>query len=206
MDVSVKVLNENPDYDVRFEEVRTRKGDVSSVQKDFTFSADSWFKKFVQEHSTIEVVLLRITFHGVKKSVRNQIVRATKQHPRFFVGSDRPDRNGGKPRDHEALEDFDMVVNPLGLISIARQRLCMGTEIDTRDAVTKLKLRLLLSTTSPLLSALGSALVPNCVYRGGCTENVDGRDCFGVCNKNHSLVDRYAAFDAETLEVLSNDL
>ena len=99
-----------------------------------------------------------------------------------------------------------MVVNPLGLINIARQRLCMGTELDTRDAITKLKLRLLQSTTRPILSALGSALVPHCAYRGSCTERLDGRDCFGVCKKINTLVDRYAAFDAETLEVLSNDL
>lgn len=199
MDVSVKVLNENPDYDVRFEEFRTRKRSVDQIGASFKFSANDWFTKFVQEHSTIEVILLRVTFHGVSKSSRNQIVRATKQHPRYFVGSDRPDRNNGKPRDHEALEDFDMVVNPLGLINLARQRLCFSCEEQTRKIVERTKL-VLLKSSVPMLTALGSALVPNCVYRGSCPETVDIKDCFRLSTVCSGIVDRYSYYDMTVLE------
>jgi len=124
------------------------------------------------------------------------LVRHTAYHPRHWVQSSRPDWNGGKPRDPNALIRYDTQHDPLALIEMMRKRLCFGAEINTRKQAEEIK-KAFMNSDNDIIRAMGFAMVPHCVYRCGCSE------VFGKCSRFSTLsgcltaniLNRYEAFN-----------
>ena len=166
MKINICISNANPELDLQIA-AHTCRGNRNNFKNQF-LKAD-WLKWLIAEHTPIETVQLRIEFSEMDKSSIAQFVRHTDKQPRHFVQSSRPDLNGGKPRDPNALIMYTAFYNPQALILMMRKRLCASAEKRTRQIAALLKWELMKSENS-LLQAIGEVCVPNCVYRGGCPE------------------------------------
>lgn len=128
----------------------------------------NYFRKcFLAEHSTIENLTFRVFCDESRGDVNNQIVRATKGHPRFQVQSSRPDWNNGAPRkpSNETFVYFNSVWSPLSWMQMCRQRLCKNAMKETRMWVHSVLLDMK-DSGDPFFVALYRCCVPQCVYRG----------------------------------------
>ena len=137
------------------------------------------------------------------KSAIAQFVRHTDKHPRHFVQSSRPDLNGGKPRDPNALIMYTAFYNPQALILMMRKRLCACAEKKTRQIAALVKKQLMLSA-EPLLQAIGEVCVPNCVYRCGCPEPWSKCQFFKCQELMHEaeILKRYEKYNEHFLGVM----
>lgn len=127
-----------------------------------------YFKKcFLAEHSTIEILQFCVVDDQCRADIANQIVRATKGHPRFMVQSRRPDWNNGEPRkpSDQTYGIFRSYWNPLSFMQMSRQRLCTNAQEITRTWVQDL-IHLMTVSNDPMLEALAECCVPQCQYRG----------------------------------------
>lgn len=152
-----------------------------------------WCKDIVlSEHSTLEFVSFTIT-DTVRSDVVSQMVRHTAYHPRHVVQSFRPDWTH-KDRPKNPMEErlYISQWNPKALIVMARQRLCNKAMKETRDWVLKLKLHLYFSSDN-FSSVVGWAMVPECMYRGGCPfkKSCGAYDMYAATTKTFSIKDRY---------------
>lgn len=120
------------------------------------------------EHSLSKHIEIRI-IDVMNKDVRNQIVRHTKSSPKYLCQSSRPDWNNGKPRDPNEKTKNIMDFNAEAFLAMTRQRLCLRTEANTRKWMNEV-IKTMLESENPILKALATAAIPNCVYRAGCGE------------------------------------
>lgn len=129
----------------------------------------SWeAKMLLAEHSPIRLVEYDITFEDIKQWVTVHLVRHWLGFIPF-IHSQREDRRAlDCPRDElpqGALNDMDFSVNAQAMINISRKRLCNKASPETKDAWQKV-----VDAVGKIDPVMAEKCVPNCVYRGFCTE------------------------------------
>lgn len=124
------------------------------------------FERFLRsEHKPICCVRVVIDA-TVPKSVASHF--RTHDHKLDFIQTSRPDLTG-KDRDGSEEVRYLIVCNPQTLVNIARKRLCSKSEKNTLDFCAEIEYRARKSANR-YLQILSEYMVPNCQYRGGCTE------------------------------------
>lgn len=121
-------------------------------------------KILLAEHSPIRDISIRWKWTGIKSWVATHWARHKFEK---FIRTQREDRTG-IPRDElpqGAPVNFTGEANAQQLIDAFRKRLCYQAHPETRAYAEDFKFAL--GEVEPELS---DALVPNCVYRGGCPE------------------------------------
>lgn len=117
-------------------------------------------KALRSEHSPIRCLWYWIEFEQIPQRVVNHLTRH-KHGVEWFVETSRPDR----AKEPTALRDMACMINAQALINISRTRLCNKAWHETLEVWEKVKA--VMWYEDPLMS---EAMVPNCVYRGSCTE------------------------------------
>lgn len=143
--------------------------------------SDKFKKKILlAEHSPIRLLEYDFTWEDIRMWVTTHIVRHHEGCEKF-VHTQRTDRNEAlKTLNRDDLpqgliNDMDMTCNAQAFINISRKRLCKGcASKETRES-WKLVIEYL-KTIDPVLA---SKCVPECLYRGFCTEF---DKCCGYCN------------------------
>ena len=126
------------------------------------------FKKkiLIAEHSPIRDIIICWDWIDIPYWVVNHYVR---HHVGIekFVTTSREDRTN-VPRNERKQTDLVSIrckANVQSLIDIARKRLCYHASKETREYFEDLKREI-----TKIDSFIGNALVPNCIYRCGCSE------------------------------------
>lgn len=130
------------------------------------------FKKSIllAEHSPIRELIYEVTLQDVPYFVVMHLVRHN-IGINWFVKTSREDRTGVKREERRQtdLVDCSFSANAQAFINISKLRLCSRADKDTRavwqgviDALREI---------DPILA---SVCVPNCIYRGFCTEGEKG--------------------------------
>ena len=121
------------------------------------------------EHSPIRLLEFDFTWEDIRQWVTVHLVRHHEGCEKF-VHTQREDRRDlGVPRDElpqGSLNDMDMTCNAQALINISRRRLCYRASPETRAAWKQVK-----EAVAKIDPEMASAMVPDCIYRGGfCAE------------------------------------
>lgn len=119
----------------------------------------------VCEHSPIRDISIKWKWTGIPHWVGVHWVRHKWE---CFVATQRTDRTG-VPRDklpQNTPQDFTGEANTQHLIDTQRKRLCYQASSETREQAEDLKTTI----SSEVDEHIGWAMVPNCIYRGGCPE------------------------------------
>ena len=82
-----------------------------------------------------------------------------------FVQSNRADRGGNAHADRNTLINHLMVLNAQALITMARKRLCSKASLETQEIMATIANKI-----HEVDAALAMCMLPECEYRGGCTE------------------------------------
>lgn len=155
-------------------------------RNEFHQEAFEYYRKcFLAEHSTMDVLMFRVFDDNCRSDVTHQITRATEGRPRFVVQSSRPDWNNGearKPTD-KTFVMFSCYFNATAWLNICRERLCNRAMDQTRSWVQQV-LVAMESSDDPMLQALASVCVPQCVYRGNRCFELKG--CGRYDNENNN--------------------
>ena len=126
-----------------------------------------WKRKILlAEHSPIRTLQIRWRWIDLPYWVSVHLVRH-KIGIEHFVRTQRSDRTGIDRNElpQGALVTHECVANPQSIINISRKRLCQQASKETREAWT-----LFLESIKLNHPELYSVCVPECVYRGWCTE------------------------------------
>lgn len=125
-----------------------------------------WIKQIVANHSTLRCIKFRLVDEQAK-SVIMQIIRATKGHPQPEVQSSRPDWNNGEERssDPYQLRLFLQDHTAESFIEMAKQRLCLRTELRTHNFMVEM-VDALRHCEDPFLQAVGWCCAPQCAWLG----------------------------------------
>lgn len=134
-------------------------------------------KILISEHSTIRLVRIKWRWEGIKSWIATHYSR---HHIGFekWISTQRPDRTG-IDRDsarQDALVNMDAEANTQALINMGRYRLCGQASDETREHMEDLKVEI----GNVGQEELSNVLVPNCIYRAGCSE-------FSVCQSKYNL-------------------
>ena len=127
-------------------------------------SADWKRRILMAEHSPIRDLSVRFRWKGIKSWIATHWARHKWE---CFVQSQRSDRTG-IPRDklpQDAPVDFVGEMNAQAAIDTMRKRLCWQASPETRAYAEDFKAAL-----HDYEPELADTLVPNCVYRGFCSE------------------------------------
>ena len=130
--------------------------------------SDEFKQKMIKaEHSPLRCLQFTIDFYDIPYYTSVHLCRHVHAQP--FVSTSRPDINGQmKPRDEQKKSDpvnMRLLVNAQEIINISRVRLCNKAE-----KVTQMLWIEVLRELSKIEPFLANACVPNCLYRGFCTE------------------------------------
>lgn len=144
--------------------------DEDKALQDFEEIKQFYIKQFICRHSTIESISFSVK-DTVRNDVINQVTRATKIHPRYYVQSKRPDWNNGEPRkpSDQTYSKFMSIWNPLSWMLMCNQRLCYKAMKETREWVFQ-AVEEMANSDEPMLQALAVCSVPQCIQNYGCTE------------------------------------
>lgn len=127
-------------------------------------------KILLAEHSPIRLLEYDFTWEDIQQWITTHLVRHHEGCEKF-VHTQRVDRNEllkGLKRDElpqGLLNDMDMTCNAQAFINISRVRLCSCASKETRDAW-----KLVIEYLREIDPILAEKCVPNCLYRGFCTE------------------------------------
>lgn len=152
--------------------------------KDFTEKeATDLFKRnlLISEHTPIRLLEFDWSWSPIPYWVGMEHARHKYEK---FISTQRDDRlidgtpRGKKPQ--EAPIKFDGYANMQNLIDAWRKRLCFCATKEARGLAEDFKVEL--NKTHPIEA---SVLVPNCVYRGGCSEKFNGCGFWGRFCKRH---------------------
>jgi hypothetical protein len=131
------------------------------------FPTDEWKAKMLTaEHSPIRCLQFFIRMENIPYFVAMHLVRH-KQGVEWFVGTSREDRTG-VPRDERKQTDLvnlSCIINAQALITISRKRLC--NKADKKTQAVWVEVKKVMKEVDP---AMANAMLPECVYRGRCTE------------------------------------
>ena len=166
MIIKPRITNNDPDRDL-MESVLVTVGKKYVGNKP---SIDKLKDFIIAEHSILDVIQVYIEFQETDKDSRNQLVRHTKHNPRYYCQSSRPDWIGEK-RDPNSKVSWNGVYNIRALLRMANERMCTRTELETRKQVFLLK-EAMIKSDDKFLQVIGWAMVPSCVNRMGCPDNV----------------------------------
>jgi hypothetical protein len=126
-----------------------------------------WKRKILlAEHSPIRHISISARWYDLPYWVSTHITRH-KFGVEHFVRTQRADRTGIARNElsQGSLVEHEILVDVQALINISRRRLCKLASIETREAWTAL-----LSEVNILEPEIFGVCVPECVYRGRCTE------------------------------------
>lgn len=156
----------------------------------------------IAEHSPIRVMNISWIWENMPHWVGVHWVRHKWEK---FVRTQRSDRTG-IPREklpQDEPQDFMGVANPQSLIDTMRKRLCYKASPETREYAEDLRDKLFEIGEREL----SMVCVPNCVYRGGCPEQIgcglyedftryieecgDSLYCLMDIGKRYALYDEY---------------
>ena len=131
--------------------------------------SSEWKKEMlIAEHSPIRLVEYEIYFNSIKQWVTVHLIRHWLGFIPF-VHSQREDRRElGMKRDdvpQGSLNDMEVVANAQALINVSRKRLCGMASKETRSQWQGVK-----DSMECVDKEMAEAMVPNCIYRGFCTE------------------------------------
>lgn len=127
-------------------------------------------KILLAEHSPIRLLEYDFTWEDIRMWVTTHLVRHHEGCEKF-VHTQRVDRNEALKflkRDdlpQGLLNDMDMTCNAQSFMNISRVRLCAKASRETREAW-----KLVLEYLREVDPILAEKCVPNCLYRGFCTE------------------------------------
>lgn len=127
-------------------------------------------KMLLSEHSPIRLLEYDFTWEDIKQWVTVHLVRHHEGCEKF-IHTQRTDRNEALKllnRDdlpQGLLNDMDMTCNAQSFINISRVRLCSCASRETREAW-----KLVIEYLKEIDPILAEKCVPNCLYRGFCTE------------------------------------
>ena len=128
---------------------------------------DSWKKKMLlAEHSPIRKLKFEWKWDNLKSWVSVHFVRH-KHGIEHWVKTQRTDRTG-EGRDklpQDSLVNHECEANAQALINISRKRLCTQASMETIKAWKEVKKGI--EEVDPVMA---SVMVPECVYRGWCSE------------------------------------
>lgn len=122
------------------------------------------------EHSPIRLLEYDFTWEDIKQWITVHIARHHEGCEKF-IHSQRTDRNEALKflnRDdlpQGLLNDMDMTCNAQAFINISRKRLCSCASKETREAW-----KLVIEYLKEVDPILAEKCVPDCLYRGRCTE------------------------------------
>ena len=131
-----------------------------------TISDDWKLKMLLAEHSPIRALTFLVECEDIPYYVHTHLVRH-KIGVEWFVGTSREDRTGVKREDRKQTDLINMsfLINAQALIFMGRKRLCTQASPETRKFVQELK-----KAISLVDYQVGTAMVPDCIYRNGCHE------------------------------------
>lgn len=136
--------------------------------------SDEWkAQMLLAEHSPIRLVEFDLGLKSIRQWVTTHIVRHWLGFIPF-VHTQREDRRQLDCSRDElpqgSLNDMDFSANAQALINISRRRLCSCASPETRHAWLSVK-----KAIREIDPQMANAMVPECIYRGFCTE----RKCCG---------------------------
>lgn len=158
------------------------KGDWIEVRNDCRFTmglpdedrepTHEWKRKIlIAEHSPVRDISFKWDWLSIKHWVTVHWVRHKWEK---FVRTQRSDRTG-TPRDklpQDEPQDFRGEANVQNLIDTMRKRLCFCASKETREYAEDLKVSI-----HEVQPEIADVLVPNCVYRCGCPEDLQMKGC-----------------------------
>jgi hypothetical protein len=140
----------------------------TTVGKEFTENEPTVeFKKklLITEHSPIRLLEIDWSWKGIKYWVSTEWSRHKFEK---FITSQRNDRQSNYDRNaarQDSLVNFDGFANMQNLIDAWRKRLCYQATKEARNLAEDFK-----SELSKTNKEEADVLVPNCIYRCGCSE------------------------------------
>ena len=175
--IEIEIITKDPLYNLKDMNCitmnkRAKKSNKMLEQpKDKNEVYEYYMDKFIARHSTAEIIQIKVVDDDCRGDIASHIVRHTKSHPRFAVGSCRPDWNNGKKRKplDEEYKEFGSVWNVIAFQEMAAQRLCYRAASYTRKWAIDL-LKTMDESGDPLLMAISMTCVPNCIRYAGCIE------------------------------------
>lgn len=192
-----RILNQNPMLDYR-EACKVTEGIDLLADTDTMFLTPKdevawWIKQIVANHSTLRVIHFNFVAKA-PKSVIMQLIRATKGHPQPEVESSRPDWTG-EERSSDPYEEklFVMEHTAESFIAMARQRMCLRTELPTYNFMIEL-VETLRTSEVPFLKAVGVCCAPACTWYGLCPEI---RSCGRKKKLSDFIIDCYKKHEKE---------
>lgn len=134
---------------------------------DGKYPSSEWKWKILRaEHSPIRLIELTIRMHGIPYWVSVHLVRH-KIGIEHWVSTQRTDRTGidRSQLSQAAMVDHTIRVNAQALMTISRKRLCAQASAETRRVW-----QAVIDAVAQVEPELASLCVPECIYRGHCTE------------------------------------
>ena len=131
------------------------------------YPSPAWKRKILlAEHSPIRLLRLKVRITDVPYFVVMHLVRH-KIGIEHWVKTQRTDRTGidRSKLPQGALVDYTFEANAQALITISRKRLCNQASQETRTVWKSVK-----DAIKEVEPELASLMVPECIYRGHCTE------------------------------------
>ena len=119
---------------------------------------------YMSEHSPIRCMMFAVEMKDIPSFVSTHLVRH-KIGVEHFVQSNRADRGGNANADRNTLINHLMVLNAQALITMARKRLCSKASTETQEIMAAIA-----NKVYEVDAALAMCMLPECEYRGGCTE------------------------------------
>ena len=119
---------------------------------------------YMSEHSPIRTQLFLIEMKDIPTFVSVHFVRHN-VGVIHFVKSNRADRGGDTVVDRLTPVNHMMIANAQAIINMARKRLCSKSHIDTQEVMS-----IIVNKIDEVDHDLACCLLPECEYRGGCTE------------------------------------
>lgn len=131
------------------------------------FPSEEWkAKMLLAEHSPIRALQFFIRMEDIPYYVAMHLVRH-KHGVEWFCATSREDRTG-VPREERRQTDLvnlSCIINAQALIAISRKRLCNKADKTTQAVWVEVK-----KVMKGVDAIVADAMLPECAYRGKCTE------------------------------------
>ena len=124
-------------------------------------------KILISEHSPIRLGKIKWSWDGIKSWISVHFARHWLGWDKW-ISTQRTDRTG-VDRDsarQDTLVNMDVEANPQALINVSRYRLCGQSSDETREHMEDLKVEI----KNIGEKELSDVMMPNCIYRAGCSE------------------------------------
>ena len=123
---------------------------------------------YMSEHSPIREKVFDIYIEDIPYCISTHYARHHVGCEKFVTTSrsDRTDVKDRSQRSQMDLVNMSMTINAQSLINLAKVRLCYCADKDARKVMFEIVRQI-----KEIEPELGNKLVPNCIYRGFCSEN-----------------------------------